>query len=380
MWLGTTKFFFYILLIALVVFLTDFELRHPQSKVYPTISSSSDVLVDDRHAAEGFTVRLKNGYLAHFFRIEEGALASHVGQNGKIVKIISRDEGESWSEPSLVFDSPLDDRNVHGGITQEGRVIIFFRRFDVETFAGIDTNYIYSDDNGETWTEPLSISATRKGIGVYVGGTNEILFVPARGYMQSIQGTGYLELRFSSDGSDWSQVGKIWDYKDSKEFLMDEACFALIGQDTLIGIMRDEAGSNYYEVHSFDKGYTWSEPERTNIASDYFTVSPLIFTTAHDQIVIVATERANRKPGPKNEQSGFWFYVNDFDELSFPMDFSLLEKVERPIKSEHFFYGYPTMEKICDDEYIIVYTDAYIKENGKEDGNLYSLRLQYNQK
>ncbi len=350
----------------------------PLENLLPTISNIDEILVGESHTAEGFTVTLSDGSLAHFFRIESGREASHVGNGGMVAKITSDDNGTTWSEPIIVYDSEYDDRNVHGGMTNEGRIVLFFRKYDAQQAIGLQLLHIFSDDDGLTWSEPSEIIPSKEGIEeTYVGGTNEILFIPGRGYMQSIQGTGYLELRFSEDGIDWSDVGKIWDYTDNGEYLIDEVAFTLVGSDTLVGIIRDQAISNYYQVYSLDKGETWTEPIDTNIASDFFTVSPLIFTTEHNHLVVIASERGNKQLGPLNTQSGLWIYINEIDELSFPIDFSFFQKIDRPIKTEYFFYGYPTLEKINRDEYLIVFSDAFLKINNKENCNLYSIRLNY---
>lgn len=65
--------------------------------------------------------RLANGRLAV---VASGFRLDHVCPFGCVAASFSLDEGETWSEPSVVFDTPLDDRDA--GITpwKDGKVIL----------------------------------------------------------------------------------------------------------------------------------------------------------------------------------------------------------------------------------------------------------------
>ena len=65
--------------------------------------------------------RLSDG---RFAAVASGFRMDHICPFGCVAASFSEDEGETWSEPVSVFDTPLDDRDA--GITawKKGRVIL----------------------------------------------------------------------------------------------------------------------------------------------------------------------------------------------------------------------------------------------------------------
>jgi hypothetical protein len=59
--------------------------------------------------------RLKDGRLV---AVASGYRMAHICPFGKVVAAVSTDDGETWSEPQVIFNTPLDDRD--GGITPWG--------------------------------------------------------------------------------------------------------------------------------------------------------------------------------------------------------------------------------------------------------------------
>src|SRR5213078_2826673 len=58
------------------------------------------------------------GYFPVALRLQDGRIAvvlrggaAHLGIKGRLDMVYSSDEGKSWTRPTLVVDSPLDDRN-----------------------------------------------------------------------------------------------------------------------------------------------------------------------------------------------------------------------------------------------------------------------------
>jgi len=65
----------------------------------------------DEYCAWPAMIRAANGDLLVTFCINE----EHLGPDGKIVTVRSSDNGETWSQPEIILDTPLDDR--HAGLT-----------------------------------------------------------------------------------------------------------------------------------------------------------------------------------------------------------------------------------------------------------------------
>jgi len=356
----------------------------PGTEEIPFFSSVQPSLVGPDHTAEGFLVTLDNGNILHFFRLDPGLTGHHVGSNGRIVSRLSRDNGNRWEDPVTIFDSQYDDRNVHGGMTSDGRIVLTFRRYDpdepVEDDRTIDINMIYSEDGGSTWSDRQEIvTDITNMIG---GGTHRMIHVPTRGYLLIFYAPYYLELRFSVDGTQWDDYGMIWDYRESQEFYFDEACFAYIGNGRLIGLIRDETkapGSTFYQLTSSDFGVCWTQPARTNIADGLFCPSPQLFMdNEHDRLWVITSDRRGYHDGYQNEDSEIWVYVSDpevvFDD---PLGHSLSITFPRPDPNPLRFYGYPAYTELGGGDFLVVFTEDYQKENGLEDADFHQFTIRW---
>ena len=105
--------------------------------------------------------------------VSSGMRNAHIDIEGKVVCWFSEDEGKTWSEPYLLADTVLDDRDA-GVVYWNGKIIVswfcaskeYFRRQDRDKYADwalgipddLDTklmggNYIISEDGGRTWSD-----------------------------------------------------------------------------------------------------------------------------------------------------------------------------------------------------------------------------------
>ena len=55
--------------------------------------------------------------------------AGHIGKEGRLDLIRSRDVGASWTEPIILFDSDEDDRNPVLGQLADGTVVLAYSRY-----------------------------------------------------------------------------------------------------------------------------------------------------------------------------------------------------------------------------------------------------------
>ncbi|MFT7900753.1 MULTISPECIES: sialidase family protein [Flavobacteriaceae] len=117
------------------------------------VSDLKSTNVNEDHVSEGVMVTLSNGDILNFYRNDPQKKGNHIGNHGRIVKRRSSDGGETWQNEVIIFSDEYDDRNIRGGITDEGYIVLFFRRFNAENRDTIDINYIISYDNGVSWTE-----------------------------------------------------------------------------------------------------------------------------------------------------------------------------------------------------------------------------------
>lgn len=349
----------------------------PHTRFSPVITPITPSLISGDHTAEGMLVTLPGGRIMHIFRLDPGFEGHHIGNTGRIMKRYTDDGGYSWSVPELVYDSEYDDRNVHGGIIDSTRIVMFFRRYNVPNDSTVDLNYMYSDDGGNSWSNRFVYSS--QGI---TTGTHKINYVPTRGYMNQFCKTYYSELRFSDDGINWDSIGHRWDYVVSHQYAIAEGCFSYVGDGRIIGLFRNNCysmGCNYYQVSSDDYGFTWTEPMPTNIADSFFCPSPLIFyDSKNEDIWVVAPDRRGYNYGYTHDESKIWVYRNNpLEVLNNPTDYTLFEAFNRPQPSFYRLYGYPISTQKADGNYLVIFTESSYKSNMKEEAHFYQFEIRY---
>ena len=342
-------------------------------------------LVSNSHSSEGFLVST-NGIVYHIFRQDTTENSDHISNTGQIVFRKSYNKGDSWSNVKTIYDSKYDDRNIHGGLNSQGNIVIFFRRIDVQanhsSYQTIDHNYIIFDPTIDTI---LSISKmdTPTGEDNLKGstGTNKIFYVPDKGYFTSFYHNSNINFQFS-DGIEWNNFwNNAYDFRNNDTITLDENCFVYIGDNTIIGLSRDQShgswpqnGStaNYFQLVSFDNGDSWKFPERTNIGFPTFTPSPCIFIEENTQkIICISSTR------PVNTfNSHISVYTHDIDSVSFhPKGYKLISQKLRPDPNSKHFYGYPTYARLDQFSYLVVFSESYYKSNGWEGSHLYQFKI-----
>ena len=109
--------------------------------------------------------------------VSSGMRKAHIDIEGKLVGWFSEDEGKTWSEPQVLADTLLDDRDA-GVVYWNGKIIVswfcaskvYYINNNAGAYgtwaAGIDDdydtkymggNYIISEDGGKTWSEIYSM-------------------------------------------------------------------------------------------------------------------------------------------------------------------------------------------------------------------------------
>lgn len=342
------------------------------------VEKYTPLLETDDHTSEGFVVKHKNKLIA-FFRLEPGVTSNHVGNGGKVVKSESLDNGDSWSSPITLVDNEYDNRNVHGGILKNDRIVVFYRDYNATSGSGgihIANKLIYSDDGFMTWSEPITLVLGSKAI---LFGTGKIDYIPELNkYIAPTRGGRYNEIRFSKDGIDWSESVTIGDYP-SGEYNLDEVAVAYCGKGRVIAISRDAQSPPQcnYQMISIDYGKTWSAPQRTNIPIPSGRTAPFLHYDADKEIIIfISGDRRSQNGLPMKEESIQIFanYVdNVFDN---PTNWKQSFSFQRPKKNSNLrFYGYPTICQINNTDYFAIFTDSDSRTNGNENADLYKFKF-----
>lgn len=235
-------------------------------------------------------VRAGNGdLLLSFTRTGE-----HLHPSGTLVTMRSSDNGLTWSDPVVVYNSIIDDRENGLTVLPDGRIVMhiwsqFWKAehyaklypgsYPAETLAAwtaqVETpEYraaanlhggwtIISNDHGHTWSEPVpGPDSVHGGVALQNGS----LIIAS--YRQSV---GYCQIFGTADPTEpWSKLADIpcpiagthrfgephITQLPSGRILVAMRCTALVYDDT-----RDDL--NVWIAWSDDNGLTWSAPKRT---------------------------------------------------------------------------------------------------------------------
>jgi Neuraminidase (sialidase) len=99
--------------------------------------------------------RLKHGELLCVFYAGYGHVSqpkAELPKGGRICAVRSSDEGQTWSQPEVVVDTPKDDRDPSVACLPDGTLLCTFFTYGKNTEC--DTQLVRSKDGGKTWGEP----------------------------------------------------------------------------------------------------------------------------------------------------------------------------------------------------------------------------------
>ncbi|NIA31578.1 MAG: hypothetical protein GWP06_16930 [Actinobacteria bacterium] len=110
------KFRHIILVILLLAFSAGSMAQQSDSLILRQISVYSS---HDEYCAWPTIVRASNGDLVVAFSLNE----EHLGPDGKIVMVRSSDNGKTWTKPQILYDSPIDDRDIGLTVGKNGLML-----------------------------------------------------------------------------------------------------------------------------------------------------------------------------------------------------------------------------------------------------------------
>jgi type 1 glutamine amidotransferase len=179
-------------------------------------------------------------------------------RGGRICFVRSSDEGRTWTEPRLLYDGPLDDRDPHIAALPDGRLFCTFFTYQPQTGAPTrtDTCLVQSRDGGMTWdADPLVVCPGWPSSAPVRHLPDGTLLLGVYGQMreQVIGGV----IRSTDQGRTWSPPIPIG--LDSGLRLDAETDLIRLQDGTLYAALRNEHGPMQYAT-SGDNGLTWSTP------------------------------------------------------------------------------------------------------------------------
>lgn len=242
----------------------------PESFVNYEVANNTSVIVDDAvyNNCPLMIDSLKNNIFVFW-----GQAADHVGTGGGIVKWKkSIDGGKTFTPDATLISEPgIDVRGIGGGKTSTGRVMLFYNRGG--SGATLNQGFIYTDDEGETWSDYQTIT----GIGdIYVPYGKMITLAGGRLMKDFYVFDGLkreVYVVFSNDnGNSWgTPVLVVTSTSPSVEYT--ESAFEYLPGGIVIGLIRDDVCSSLTQVISLDNGATWTNQGIVNFG-DGCHVSP----------------------------------------------------------------------------------------------------------
>ena len=354
------------------IFISSCSKRLPliESETYSDfrLSAIKPSLISESHTAEGLAVTLSTGRIMHIFRQDPGIKGNHVGNTSAIYKRYSDDNADTWSEPELIFDDPnYDDRNISGGLTKEGDLIVFFRRYDAHAGKTVDVNYLISHDGGGTFIHKL-LNGFEKRPMRFVSAVTE------KGkYLVPLMEDGYKsEIRsFTVNGDDVIFNDGVWVIEDEGQgFVEPELC---VDNNKILCMFRCDFTKGIYESYSLDGGKTFTVPVKTNAIADYKVSLPAMIYTPFmkSNIWIICGDRRDDV-----QNSKLWIFHGDMDTIiKNPNSLSEYSVIDRPKPTGlAMFYGYPTITLMKNGQYLVIISESSY-DGTNEDANLYQFTL-----
>ncbi len=226
----------------------------------------------------------RNTYFPSVAKIGDGRLLvvyydspEHVSPLGRISMVQSADQGRTWSQPRVVIDTPLDDRDPSLTVTRSGRLLISYFARDSQTLKSAGVFVARSDDNAATWSEPVRVEtvlddcATSSKI---IEAANGDLLIPLYG---SVAGDGHSRVtigRSRDQGRTWPREQEVAVAAEPDTNVM-EPTLAIAGARMLVLMRTDRAEGFAYATRSIDGGLTWSTPSSFGMAAQSSELVPL---------------------------------------------------------------------------------------------------------
>ncbi len=334
---------------------SDSTNRYSLAGPYPSLLSSIGY-------SEGFIQNIGSDTIWQVFRAD--STLRHVANTGSIQQRFSYDGGLTWTTPTVVYNSSYDDRNIGGGLVEETNTfVIWFRRYDAVGEANIDLGYIYSTDNGATYSSFNAVSEAE---------TDMVPFAAARrtangSYMQLVIKENYAEAWRSYNGTSWTRQGVIYDERVSNPSRkLEEPYWAYVGSNRIILLARQETSTNpsaYWQYSSTDNGQTFSFEGRSNVGRDTTTrTAPFVaWDSVRNNVIAIWTQRhafntTGELANCKNDS--FVVFINKpQDVIHSPLDWTQKISFPRPEPDVFAAYGYPTATQLSNGNWLFMITE-----------------------
>ncbi len=292
-------------------------INHPlyRHSVYPTIKS------DEFKITSGiFNIPSSEKWVIWW--TEWGTSGSY---ETSVVKVAdSYDKGQTIQNVRTIRDETASNIGNYSGAygMMNGRLGMLFCRYDGDTSSYLPPVFVYSDDNGSSWSSTV-LSGLSNGIQPYfdiipyptsVGGDDDNGFIALANQQPSLDSINYLYT--TDNGANWSEGKAIANSQlpDSTNDQVGEANFARIGsEDKWIMVVRrqDATGLNAYISKSTDLT-TWDDPIDSGQAVGQ---NPHYLTTFGDKFYWVLANRSWKSSGLDETKGALVYQTANEDDI-----------------------------------------------------------------
>jgi len=216
--------------------------------------------------------RAANGDLLCVF---SGDRDAHVSHDGRVFLLRSNDGGKTWTEPSVLYSTPIDDRDSGIVVTDRGTVVVsWFTGAYGGEWQGHWT--VRSGDHGRTWEDPVPSHVTTPhgpiqlsdGLLLFLGQQPHCSHGDPPDWNGPLEGSPYRVSIAESrdDGRSWQVTGDFPVPPEGPMLTYDEPHMVQLSNGELLAMFRDCNGDHHLrQSRSSDGGISWSTPQITPI-------------------------------------------------------------------------------------------------------------------
>lgn len=228
-----------------------------------------------------------------------GLRTQHVCPWGKTVLFTSGDDGDTWSEPFVLNDCPIDDRDA-GVICLGGRkrLVSWFTSDTRQHYEGCRTwlgedvvkswdeklatwtdelvqqwlgSWVRTSEDGESWSDPIKVPVSAphgpirlaSGTLLYLGKVFGVKSPDGtRTYtLQNLSAAGIQAMKSGDDGRTWTDLGVVPLAEGTEKGNYHEPHVVELASGKLVGHVRFQNGEGaftIYQTESEDGGATWT--------------------------------------------------------------------------------------------------------------------------